>query len=675
MTPAAPGERGERQQDFRLLIGPEPFDPREVETLARHRGVPELSGEREAAKEATIVQFAAALTGPDVDRLVAAYGLKLDRYIPNLAYLERLPAETVARVGGDFLVRACIPLDPTLKLSPSIGLVSEQLPPGSPLELTAVLFDDGDISAVEPALGTVGARDVQIVDDRPIGGRLHARFMLDDLTRTGQIAGIDDVVWVEPVPEIAINNVDAAQVHQSGGVGSSPIWDHKLHGEGQVIGVIDRGPIAIDHCFFADGAMAQRKVLKMFNDTNSPVDVVRAEDPKSGHATIVASIAAGDELGNSGAHKHRGGAWAAKLVCSNQLDMQKPQSRSFLHILKRAKDARAFIHSNSWSNTLVSLYDKRAADADAFSWANEDHLVVAAGGNTPDRINTPPGTAKNTLCVMAAKAFPFEMHRGSGVDGPTRDKRRKPEIVAIGGDLEAAVAGTACDTRVNKGSHTSLATPHVAAAAALVRQYFMEGWYSTGTRRPENAFPPTGALLKAVLLNSTVDMTGEPGYPSDAEGWGLIRLNRALYFDGAPRRLVAQDVRRAVGLESGDTRMHTLSVNNRSEQLKITLVWTDPPPSEFGYANPSQNVIKMTVEDPEGLGVQYLGNDIDVHSGVSRPEGDGPQDLLNNVQMVIVNNPPIGKWTITLRADTVLADEKPYRQGYAIAASGGLKPP
>jgi hypothetical protein len=666
MNPAAPGERGERQQDFRLLIGPEPFDPREVEILARHRGVPELSGEREAAKEATIVQFAAALTGPDVDRLVAAYGLKLDRYIPNLAYLERLLAETVARLRGDFLVRACIPLNPTLKLSPSIGLVSEQLPPGSPLELIAMLFDDGDISAVGPALGTVGARDVQIVDDRPIGGRLYARFILDDLTRTGQIAEIDDVVWVEPVPEMVSNenhNVDAAQVHQSGTVGKSPIWDHGLHGEGQVIGVVDEGPPAIDHCFFAGAAPnhpgpLHRKVLARFNDSGTAA---------SGHATRVTGIAAGDERGNSGAHKDRGAAWAAQLVCSNKEDIRK--SGSFLHVLKRAKDAEAVIHSNSWHNQVTALYDKIAADADSFSWANEDHLVVACGTNTGGT-NGPPATAKNTLAVMAARDFPFEMHIGSGVPGPTPDKRRKPEIVAIGCHLGVATFGTICNTGDSGGCSTSHATPHVAAAAALVRQYFMGGWYPTGTPRPgTDAFFPTGALLKAVLLNSTVDMTGEPGYPSDAEGWGLIRLDRALYFDGAPRRLAVQDVRRAVGLESGDRRMHTLFVNSRSEQLKITLVWTDPPPSELGYFKPSKNAIKLTVEGPK---VEYQGNDIDVHSGVSRPEHNGPRDLLNNVQMVIVNDPPIGVWTITIGADTVLADKKPYRQGYAIVASGGL---
>src|SRR5437764_9329450 len=101
---------GERQQDFRLLIGTEPFDPREADTRGRRQVTTELSGGRQTARQAMIVQFAAALTKPDAVRLQAAYGLKLDRYIPNLAYLERLPAETVGELRGDFLVRACIAL-------------------------------------------------------------------------------------------------------------------------------------------------------------------------------------------------------------------------------------------------------------------------------------------------------------------------------------------------------------------------------------------------------------------------------------------------------------------------------------------------------------------------------------------------------------------------------------
>ena len=96
-----------------------------------------------------------------------------------------------------------------------------------------------------------------------------------------------------------------------------------------------------------------------------------------------------------------------------------------------------------------------------------------------------------------------------------------------------AVGNTTCDTGAPGACATSWATPNAAAAAVLVRQYFIEGWYPSGEKEARNAFTPTGALLKAVLLNSTVDMTGgSPGTPHATEGWGLIRLDRTLVFCG-----------------------------------------------------------------------------------------------------------------------------------------------
>jgi subtilisin family serine protease len=670
----------EREQDYRLLIGTQPFDPREVGTPARRRGAAESSAERAAAREAIIVQFTAALTKPDAVRLEGAYGLELDRYIPNLAYLERLPAETIGRLRTDFLVRACIPLDPALKLAPWIA-DSVQPAPGAPLELIATLFDDADISAVEPALGAIGVRDIQIVDDRPIGGRVHARFVLDDPARLAQIADVDEVVWVEPIPVIVSANMEATQVNQSGLVGTfgNPIWDQKLHGEGQVISVTDT-VVDINHCFFAGTApnkpgKKHRKVLAMINPADHGPDR---------HGTLVAGIAVGDgpdkptdvpdAEGRFGIHRHRGGAWAAKLVAINRFIMDQEGFKwTFFQVLTRAKEAGAFIHNASWGDVLAPFYSTLARDTDVFSWENEYHVVIAAGENTRQaRFNCAPGIAKNTLCVAAAAAPPNHMFRGSGVSGPTHlDKRRKPDLMAVGCGIITAMFRTPCGTTAPVCG-TSAATPQTSAAAALVRQYFMEGWYVNGEKQPGLGFTPTGALIRAVLLNSTVDMTGHGGYPSDDEGWGLIRLNLALYFKGGPRRLIVKDVKRAEpdAMRLGDERTHWLYVNSRTEQLKITLVWTDPPPIPYSFANPSVNVIRLTVEDPAGL--KYLGNDFDfafgVSTGVSRPSGAGPQDVLNNVQMVIVNNPPIGRWTITLRADRVTGDE----QGYALVASGGL---
>jgi hypothetical protein len=119
-------------------------------------------------------------------------------------------------------------------------------------------------------------------------------------------------------------------------------------------------------------------------------------------------------------------------------------------------------------------------------------------------------------------------------------------------------------------------------------------------------------------------------------------------------------------METGEVRTRFLLVGGGTEQLKITLVWTDPPASESSFQHPSTNVIQMTVQDPTG--VLYRGNDINVSTGLSKPNGTGPLDTVNNVQMVIVDKPPPGSWRITTRATVNAGTE----QGFALVASGSL---
>lgn len=668
-------------------------------------------------RKATIVQFTAGLAEPDAVRLRAEYGLKLDQYIPNLAYVERLTQQTIGRLKGDFLVRACIDLDPALKLAPWIGGAGGQPPDDASLvhDFEATLFDDADPAAAESALAALGARDIQIFDDRDIGGRASVHFILDELGHMPQVADIEDIVWIEPVLPITITSVQAAII-QSGSSFSTSIWDRGLHGEGQVIDVIENGWPEINHCFFADSAPNNpgpnhRKVVNL-RGTNL-VFVLPGLDPPAQqawrtHATFVCGIAAGDQFNNSGGHPDRGGAWAAKLTCGNQNDLfpvpavppqpARRQLRSLIRELDLARRDGAFIHSFSWTRNLRNLqfpllngiYDEFAWEVDDFTWLWEEHLVLASSPNSVGdgpfpETNMPPGIAKNTICVGAAGLFG---DHGSGIAGPTVDGRRKPDLMAVGGGgLSSAISGTPdmCAIGTSSVPLTSWATPHAAAAAALVRQYFTEGWYPIGRKvGAPLAFTPTGALLKAVLLNSTVDLTGVPGYPSDLEGWGLIQLDRTLYFEGDVRKLAVWDIRHAVGLTPlVDIHRYDLVVLDGAEQLKVTLVWTEPAPARNALSR--VDFTGVTVVNDLGLlvtapdGTQYVGNDFT--NGVSTPNGR-IDDSLNNVEMVVVNAPVPGKWVIEVHGvvhqahapDPLIRQGKPG-QGYALVATGALKPP
>src|SRR5262249_18802123 len=160
--------------------------------------------------------------------------------------------------------------------------------------------------------------------------------------------------------------------------------------------------------------------------------------------------------------------------------------------------------------------------------------------------------------------------------------RRKPDLMAPGCWMQSAVVETPCGTSRRGECATSYATPHAAAAAALVRQYLTEGWHVWGSHAPHAGVTPSGALLKAMLINSAGNMTGRGlrGYPTDREGWGVIRLDRVLYFGGEVRNLKFVDQRN--GILTGEAHHYDFKVANGSRPLKVVLVWTDPPPGTAG---------------------------------------------------------------------------------------------
>jgi subtilisin family serine protease len=49
-------------------------------------------------------------------------------------------------------------------------------------------------------------------------------------------------------------------------------------------------------------------------------------------------------------------------------------------------------------------------------------------------------------------------------------------------------------------SGTSMATPIAAGAAALVRQYFTNGFYPSGTNNTADAFVPSGMFFTVIII-------------------------------------------------------------------------------------------------------------------------------------------------------------------------------
>jgi M6 family metalloprotease-like protein len=121
------------------------------------------------------------------------------------------------------------------------------------------------------------------------------------------------------------------------------------------------------------------------------------------------------------------------------------------------------------------------------------------------------------------------------------------------------------------------------------------------------------------------------------------------------------------GLNNGDSRSHTFRVLDNTQPLKITLVWTDPPAAAAAFGAPVVNNLDLVVTDPNG--VLYNGNNFAANVSAT----GGGSDAVNNVEMVLVNAPPPGVWTMTVNGTTVNVGNP--TQGYALVATARMPAP
>ena len=454
--------------DFRLYLGGYVFDP--VETKPN---IPAQLRTAEMPKEPAyfIIQFKKSLTRDERIRIKSRYGLRLTEYISNFAFLEKLNPQILSALLKEPLFRAKVFYQPAFKVSPHIGKIKFRTEERKSMKgylLRVVLFPEAQLTDIVETLKEKGASDIKTTDDREIGGVAQIRFILMSRNLLPAIAKINEVRWIEEVAETFDDNGNTAGTMQSGTPGVTPIWNRGIHGEGQIIGIMDSTPIDTNHCMFEDPndntiRLAHRKIVGHRDSSGTTAGM---------HSNFVAGIAAGDDFNNSGTGPDRGNAWASRITFGNRRDVTDGRVSMFGYLSDAAADG-AFVHSNSWHQEPTPQYNQTAADVDTFIWNNESHIVLGSSGNVGESIG-PPGTAKNAICVSATQRDPNEMNFGDGNDGPTPDNRRKPDLMAPGCNITSSDVGTACGTRL-RGCASSWATPAASAATTLICQYYTEG--------------------------------------------------------------------------------------------------------------------------------------------------------------------------------------------------------
>ena len=327
--------------------------------------------------------------------------------------------------------------------------------------------------------------------------------------------------------------------------------------------------------------------------------------------------------------------------------------------------AGGHVHSNSWGADTGNTYSSFDQSLDSYAYLHPETLFVVAAGNDGDSTGfgsvASPGLAKNAITVGAAvsSAAAFELaFCGNSARQPSdamcsayaasdrsqdiaffssfgyahAGRRAKPDVVAPSFYVWSAAAGQPAQVSQSAAFQsapwssgllegmggTSMATPAVAGAALLVRQYFAEGWWPCGYPGSGPAWASIPAsLVKAVLIAAASPLTGnmestdsggtrlrlaDTGYPSYVQGYGqpsLLSVLRVLgetdFLRTPPLEMPAlakSALPDGVGAEpvlsrTGATLTFVVCPWNHSDSrgwtahsaamLTATLVWTDLP--------------------------------------------------------------------------------------------------
>ncbi|MFI0935542.1 S8 family peptidase [Streptomyces sp. NPDC021019] len=281
-------------------------------------------------------------------------------------------------------------------------------------------------------------------------------------------------------------------------VGADVAWAAGYDGTGAKVAVLDTGADA-------EHPDLQGRITASENFTDSDTT-----DDRQGHGTHVASTVGGSGAASGG--KNKGVAPGADLMVGKVLNDSGSGAASWIIAgMQWAVDSKADVVSMSLGSAEpTDCTDPMSLAAEELG-KNKDTLFVVAAGNLGPSLNTvsSPGCAPGVLTVGAVDRDDSTANfssRGPAIVSHTL----KPEIAAPGVAISAAAAGGRGSEAYRSMSGTSMAAPHVAGAAAVVKQ-----------RHPDW----TAQQIKAALVSSA--RSAVPGDVRETGG-GRLDVDRAV---------------------------------------------------------------------------------------------------------------------------------------------------
>ncbi|PRX49083.1 subtilase family protein [Prauserella shujinwangii] len=354
-------------------------------------------------------------------------------------------------------------------------------------------YDDAHRDTIPIIVEYAGGADAATTVQRVSGARVEQRLASIDGAAArvdkGSATGLWNALTAEAgvsalagaVTRIWLDGIRWAVLDESvPQVGAPAAWDAGYTGSGVTVAVLDSG-VDHDHPDLAGRQRAQR------NFAGTPTD-----DDRLGHGTHVASIAVGTGAASDGTY--RGVAYEAEYLDGKVLDDFGRGQESWIiaGMEWAAAEQGADIVNMSLGGPNLPTIDPVEEALNTLSAEHGTLFVVAAGndGPLPGTINS-PGSARAAFTVGSVNERDQLAERSSR--GPLPGGRAlKPDVTAPGVRIVAArssegMIGEPVGEHYVELSGTSMATPHVAGATALLRQ-----------QHPEL----TGEQLRSLLVGS-----------------------------------------------------------------------------------------------------------------------------------------------------------------------------
>ncbi|WP_329298351.1 S8 family serine peptidase [Streptomyces sp. NBC_00659] len=310
----------------------------------------------------------------------------------------------------------------------------------------------------------------------------------------GPLAGVEKV-WLNELTTIQLDT----SVPQ---IGAPAAWSRGYDGSNVKVAVLDSG---ID----ATHPDLTGRIAEAVDFTNSPKGVV----DEHGHGTHVASTIAGTGQASDGLR--RGVAPGAKLLIGRVCGPDGScAGDAVIAGMEWAAKSGADVVNMSLGGPASNGTDALSQSVNQLSRAYGTLFVIAAGNNGPSAQTVgSPGAADEALTVAAVDKSD-QMASFSSRGPRLGDGAAKPDIAAPGVAITAARAkgtsmGKPVDDYYTTASGTSMATPHMAGAAAIIAQ-----------QHPDF----TGRQIKALLMATAKDL----GHDLYAQGAGRVDVTRAI---------------------------------------------------------------------------------------------------------------------------------------------------